>query len=265
MVTPPPAPQDLLDFRGRVVLVTGSAAGLGAGIARRFAQAGAHLLLHYRANRDGAAQLQHEIQTAYNIRAETTAADLTTHDGVTALFDATRAVFGRLDVLVNNAGIYPLHALKDMPEDAWAGVIHANLTSTFLCTQAAAPLMADTPDSLRAIVNIASIEGTHPAPAHSHYNAAKGAVITFTKSAALELAPDGVRVNAVSPGLIWREGIEANWPDGVARWERTAPLKRLGMPDDVADACLFLASPAARWITGINLTVDGGVTSSPIF
>jgi NAD(P)-dependent dehydrogenase (short-subunit alcohol dehydrogenase family) len=87
----------------------------------------------------------------------------------------------------------------------------------------------------------------------------------FTRSAALELGACGIRVNCVSPGLIARPGIEEQWPDGVARWQERAPLTRLGQPEDVADACLFLASPAARWITGQNLVVDGGVTASAIY
>jgi NAD(P)-dependent dehydrogenase (short-subunit alcohol dehydrogenase family) len=87
----------------------------------------------------------------------------------------------------------------------------------------------------------------------------------FTKSAANELGPQGIRVNAVAPGLIWKEGIEVEWPDGVQRWLKAAPLGRLGMPEDVADACLFLASPAARWITGASLLVDGGVMTKQIF
>jgi NAD(P)-dependent dehydrogenase (short-subunit alcohol dehydrogenase family) len=87
----------------------------------------------------------------------------------------------------------------------------------------------------------------------------------LTRASAFELAAHNIRVNAVAPGLIWREGIEQAWPDGVQRWQRTAPLKRLGLPEDVADACLFLASPAARWITGESLTVDGGVMTHQIF
>jgi len=103
------------------------------------------------------------------------------------------------------------------------------------------------------------------AAGHSHYAAAKAAVIAHTRAAAQELAPHGIRVNAVSPGLIWKEGIEQAWPDGVRRWHGRAPLERMGMPEDVADACLFLASPGARWITGVNLVVDGGVTARQLF
>ena len=123
-------------------------------------------------------------------------------------------------------------------------------------TRAAAALMVDG----GAIVNIASIEGLQPAFDHSHYAASKAAVIMHTRAAALELGRRGVRVNCVSPGLIDVEGgLEHAWPSGVERWHAAAPLHRLGRPDDVADAVLFLASDAARWITGANLVVDGGV------
>jgi NAD(P)-dependent dehydrogenase (short-subunit alcohol dehydrogenase family) len=110
-----------------------------------------------------------------------------------------------------------------------------------------------------AIVNISSIEGLQPAFLHSHYAASKAAVIMHTRAAALELGPSGIRVNCVSPGLIDAPGLDTAWPDGVARWHAAAPLGRLGEPADVADAVLFLASPAARWISGANLVVDGGV------
>jgi NAD(P)-dependent dehydrogenase (short-subunit alcohol dehydrogenase family) len=116
-----------------------------------------------------------------------------------------------------------------------------------------------------AVVVITSIEAENPAPSHSHYNASKGGALMFTRAAASELGPHGIRVNAVAPGLMWTEGIEQGWPDGVARFRRAAPLGRLGMPEDVADACLFLCSPAARWITGASLTVDGGVMTHQVF
>jgi NAD(P)-dependent dehydrogenase (short-subunit alcohol dehydrogenase family) len=156
-----------------------------------------------------------------------------------------------------------------MSDEEWDAMIDANLRSVFLCTQIAARQMVNQPkidqDLAGAIINIASIEGENPAPMHSHYNAAKGGVLMYTRASAFELGAQGIRVNAVSPGLIWTEGIEKSWPDGVDRWHEAAPLERLGMPDDVADACLFLASPAARWITGANLRVDGGVMTRPSF
>jgi len=114
-------------------------------------------------------------------------------------------------------------------------------------------------------VNIASIEAENPAPGHAHYDAAKAGVLMYTRTAAQELGGQGIRVNAVSPGLIWRKGLEQAWPEGVDAYLRAVPLGRLGLTDDVADACLFLASPAARWITGANLLVDGGVMTHRIY
>ena len=111
------------------------------------------------------------------------------------------------------------------------------------------------------IVNIASIEATDPAPGHAHYSVSKSGLLMLTKAAAAEFGPDGIRVNAVSPGLLFRDGIEAQWPEGVSRWRSKAPLQELGEVDDIAAAVLFLVSPAAKWITGTNLVVDGGMST----
>jgi NAD(P)-dependent dehydrogenase (short-subunit alcohol dehydrogenase family) len=258
-----PSVRDLLDFSGKVALVTGSGSGLGTGIAARFAEAGATVVVHYHSSAAGAEALAQRITTEGG-RAVTLGADLTRADEVAQLIDAVVERCGKLDILINNAGTYPLAGLLEMTPEQWEDVLAANLRSVFLCTQAAARRMIARGTG-GAIVNITSIEAENPAPSHSHYNAAKGGVLMFTRAAAAELGAHGIRVNAVAPGLIWSEGIEAGWPDGVARWQRTAPLRRLGQPDDIADACLFLASPAARWITGASLTVDGGVMTHQIF
>jgi 3-oxoacyl-[acyl-carrier protein] reductase len=258
-----PATRDLLDFTGKTVLVTGSGSGLGCGIATRFAEAGADVIVNYQRSRDGAQAVVQAIEKLGR-RALALQADVTDRSSVESLVSRTAAAFGRLDVLVNNAGVYPLASLLDMTDVDWDAVVDSNLRGVFLCTQLAARQMIAQGGG-GAIVNIASVEGESPAPLHSHYNAAKGGVLMHTRAAACELAPHGIRVNAVSPGLIWREGLEQAWPDGVERWKKAAPLARLGLPDDVADACLFLASPAARWITGTNLRVDGGVLARPSF
>ena len=257
-----PHPHQLFDFTGKAALVTGSGSGLGTGIAKRFAQAGAGVVVNYRTSAAGAKAVVAEIE-AEGGEAIAVQADVSRKEDVLGLIDRTLEKFGQIDILINNAGIYPLNSLLEMSEEEWDKVINSNLRSTFLCTQAAARIMAEQGGG--AIVNISSIEGENPAPMHSHYNAAKGGVLMYTAASAQELGPLGIRVNAVSPGLIWAEGIEQDWPEGVARWQQKAPLTRLGMPSDVADACLFFASPAARWITGANLRVDGGVMASQIF
>lgn len=253
-----PDVKSLLDFTGQVALVTGSGGGLGSGIARRFAEAGARVVVHYRTSQASAEAVVAGIR-ATGGQALALAADLADAAAVAGLVQATVEAFGRLDVLVNNAGAnFPLASVLELTAAQWDEMLANNLRTVFLCTQAAARQMQAQGQG-GAIVNITSIEAHNPAPAHSHYDASKGGVLMFTRAAAFELGAHGIRVNAVAPGLIWREGLDQAWPDGVARWQRSAPLGRLGQPEDVADACLFLAGPASRWITGASLPVDGGV------
>jgi len=251
----------LLDFSGRVVIVTGAGSGLGQGVARRFAEAGARVVVHYRRAAEGATAI---VDAIGRDRAVAVEADLTRPKEAASLVAAAVRDFGRVDALVNNAGIYPLAGVLDMTPAQWDEVVAANLTSVFLCTQAAARQMVAQGGG-GAIVNVTSIEARSALPSHSHYSATKAAADAHTRASAQELGPHGIRVNAVAPGLIWREGIEKMWPEGVGRWLDVVPLRRLGRPEDVADACLFLASPAARWITGVTLTVDGGVLTAPLF
>jgi NAD(P)-dependent dehydrogenase (short-subunit alcohol dehydrogenase family) len=255
-----PAVKDLLDLRGAAAVVTGASAGIGAGIARRFSEAGADIVVHYRGNESGARAVAAEIQKLGR-RAVTIKADVSEASGVADLISAAVNAFGAVDVLINNAGSYPASPLIDMAESEFDRVVADNLRSVHLCTQAAARAMINRRRS-GSIINIASIEAENPAPKHTHYTAAKAAVVMYTRTAALELGGKGIRVNCVSPGLIWREGLDRNWPEGVNAYKEVVPLARLGTAEDVADACLFLASPAARWITGANLLVDGGVLTN---
>jgi NAD(P)-dependent dehydrogenase (short-subunit alcohol dehydrogenase family) len=252
-----------LELSGKVALVTGASRGIGRAIASRFGAAGAAVVVHYWQRERDARELAKTLE-ARGIRAVAIGADLRESAEVESLFLAAADEVGEPDVLVNNAGSYPLHALVDAGPEDWKTVIETNLLSVHFATQAAARrLIARRAPG--AVVNVASIEGLQPAPAHSHYIAAKSGVLAYTRSAALELGPHGIRVNAVSPGLIWREGIEEAWPEGVAAFRSRAPLGRLGRPEEVAEACLFLASPRASFVTGANLVVDGGVLAAPAF
>lgn len=252
----------LLDLTGKVALVTGASQGIGASIARRLSEAGASVTIHYRSNDTAANALAREMNKAGG-KAIAVQGDLANTESVDALVSKTIDAFGALDIAVNNAGSFPNRSLLDMTFEEWQAMYADNVETAFLGTQAAAREMKKAGGG--AIVNIASIAATVPGPDHSHYNSAKAAVVMLTRSAAQELGPFGIRVNAVSPGLIARPGIEEEWPEGVARWEAKAPLARLGQPEDVADACLFLASPAARWITGHNLLVDGGIMVAKVY
>lgn len=259
----PPSPKELLDFTGRVVLVTGASRGIGAGIALRFAQAGADVAVNYHASQEEAGQVVRQIE-ALGHSAFAVQADVRDRAQVEHMIERTVSELGDLDVLINNAGIDPLVPLLEMTDEQWEAVIQTDLRGVFLCTQVAAADMIARQAS-GAMVNIASIEAENPAANHSHYNAAKAGVVMHTRNAARELGPHGIRVNCVSPGVIDTGGLERAWPEGVERYRAAAPLGRTGMPQDVADACLFLASPAARWITGANLVVDGGVLTSTVY
>jgi NAD(P)-dependent dehydrogenase (short-subunit alcohol dehydrogenase family) len=254
---------NLFDFKDKVVLVTGSGKGLGQGIALAFAGAGATLALHYRSSRAEAEGTAAQIQGAGQA-AQLFQADLSLEEEVDGLFARVEQALGGLDVLINNAGSYPSTDFVAMAASEWDQVVDSNLRSVFLASRAAARHMIRQ-HRQGVIINIATVEGVFPARGHAHYAAAKAGVLMLTRSCALELGQDGIRVNAVSPGLIEREGIEQAWPEGVKRWMSAAPLKRLGTPQDVANACLFLASPAAGWITGVNLVVDGGISCRPAF
>ncbi|NUT47230.1 MAG: SDR family oxidoreductase [Saccharothrix sp.] len=241
---------------GTVALVTGAGGIVGRGVALRFARAGAAVVAHSRGS--DVTALVDEI-TAAGGRATGLRADLAAPDECHRLVHAAAGWGGRLDALVNNAGVQPVQALAGMTAAQWRAVVDVNLTSAFACTQAAVEVLA----AGGSVTHVASIEGTHPAAWHAHYAASKAALIMHARSAALEYGPRGVRVNTVSPGLIDRPGLAEDWPDGVERWTRAAPLGRLGRPEDVGDACVFLASPMASWITGNDLVVDGGITARP--
>jgi len=261
-MNPPPLAR-LLDLSGKVAVVTGSGSGLGRGIATRFAEAGAAVVVHHHRSHAGAAAVVAAIAAAGG-RAVSLRADVTRREEVERLVERTVDAFGGLDVLVNNAGVYPRAPLLEMTDEEWDMVMDANLRGVHLATQAAARRMVAQGRG-GAIVNVASIEARNVAAQHSHYDAAKAGVVMHTRVAAQELGRHGIRVNSVSPGLIDREGLERDWPDGVARYLEASPLGRLGRPDDVADACLFLASPAARWVTGADLVVDGGVLTGTAY
>jgi 3-oxoacyl-[acyl-carrier protein] reductase len=250
----------LLD--GQTALVTGAGGGIGRGIALRFAEEGAAVAVHCRTGVGAARDVAGRIRE-HGGRAVVLRADLTDEDACRRLVEeAADWGGGRLTALVNNAGVQPVRELAGMTADEWRAVVDTNLTGVFACTQAAAGIVR-AQDGGGTVTHIASIEAGAPAPGHAHYGASKAAVVMHARSAALEYGPWGVRVNSVPPGLIDREGLEDAWPDGVRRWRRAAPTGRLGRPQDVGDACVFLASRPASWITGHDLVVDGGVTARP--
>jgi len=251
------------EFSNKVVFVSGASGGIGAGIARGFAASGARVILHYHQNQQKAQALKTELEQCGH-QAEIMQADLTLPEQVSVCFQQIQERFGRLDVAINNAGVYLSNVLiTEMDPSEWHKMMDSDLNSVFFCVQAEGRLMSTNTEG-GVIINISSVESMFPVKGHSYYNVSKAGMNMLTRSAAQELGKAKVRVNTISPGLIWKEGIEESWPDGVNSWVRNAPLHTLGMPEDIANACLFFASEKAKWITGSNLVVDGGFSCRAI-
>ena len=249
-------PDELIRLDGRVIVVTGAGGGIGTGIARRLMAAGATVVAHTRSS-----PVEHLIG-ADGAPFASVQADLTEPDGPQHVVDAALSACGRLDGLVNNAGIQPLVHFAELSDADWSEMIDVNLTAVHRLTHATSAAMR-AQGSGGSIVHIASIEGHQPTDLHGHYATAKAGLVMHSRAAAGAYGPDGIRVNSISPGLIDRPGLADDWPEGVARWRAAAPLGRLGTASDVGDACVFLCSDLARWITGVDLVVDGGALTRP--
>lgn len=258
--------RDMNLLAGRVALVTGGGGGIGRGIALRFAAEGAAVAVHCRTSDEGARDVAARIGASGG-RAVVLRGDLSDEDECRRVVrEAAEWGDGRLDALVNNAGVQPVQELAGMTVADWRAVVDTNVLSVFACTQAAAEVMRGNDGGGSgggSITHIASIEAAHPAPGHAHYSASKAAVVMHARSAALEYGPYGIRVNTVSPGLVDREGLAEDWPDGVRRWQQAVPVGRLGRAEDIGDACVFLASGLASWVSGHDLVVDGGMSARP--
>lgn len=237
----------------RVAVVAGGGGLIGAGIGRRLAEEGAAVVV---VDIDGdAACVAADALRADGHRSLDIAADLTLAAEADAVIARTVARFGRLDVLVNSAGLLGRTPFLDLTEELWDLFMAANLKAPFLLSQAATRHWA-TVSGAGAIVNIASVESSLPFPDQAHYAASKGGVLMFTRALARDLAPLSIRVNAVGPGtVVADEAAKPNLADYLAMY----PLGRLGRPDDIAAAVAYLASPDAAWVTGQIVYVDGGL------
>ena len=249
-------PHEMIRLDGRAIIVTGAGGGIGGGIARRLVAAGATVVAHTRST-----PVEHLLDGGGDPVASVTA-DLADPLAAERVVQAALDACGRVDGLVNNAGIQPVVHFTEMTDDEWTQMIDTNLTAVHRLTATAADAMRDQGNG-GSIVHVASIEGRQPTDFHGHYATAKAGLLMHARAAAGALGPHGIRVNSVSPGLIDRPGLADDWPEGVARWHAAAPLERMGTPEDIGDACVFLCSDLARWITGADLVVDGGVLTRP--
>jgi NAD(P)-dependent dehydrogenase (short-subunit alcohol dehydrogenase family) len=244
-------------FEGRVAVITGASQGIGAACARRLARDGASVAL-WDVDRGRGTALAKDLSDG-GTRAEFFACNVARKAEVDAALDATLAAFGRIDLLVNNAGIFKAANFLDITEDDWDAVLDVNLKGAFLVGQACARQMATTGGG--AIVNMSSVNGVMAIPSIASYNASKGGVNQLTRVMALALVDHKIRVNAVAPGTIATELAKAavlTSEESRQRILSRTPMKRLGEPDEIADVTAFLLSDAASYVTGEIVYVDGG-------
>lgn len=241
---------------GRVAAVTGAGAGIGAGVARAFAAFGAAVAV---LERDpGAAARTADAIVAAGGRALALPLDVREPEALRAALDAVVAHFGDLHVLVNNVGGTFRQDFLAGTEKGWDALVRLNLKTVLTGTQLAARHMVAAGHG-GSVVNVVTIEAVRAAPGYAAYAAAKAGVVSFTQTAAVELGPHGIRVNALAPDICLTEGLAAMVPTAEqARWPQIVPLGRAGDPDDLAGAAVFLASDLARYVTGVTLHVDGG-------
>ena len=249
-----------MSLENKVAIVTGAAKGIGRGIAQALAEEKCNVVVSD-IDQKGCDEVVEELKKM-GVKAMAAKCDVSKQSDVEAMFDQTKKEFGRLDILVNNAGIFPFVPFVEMKEEDWDKVIKVNLKSVFLCSQEAVKIL---PEGGR-IINISSIASFVGFEGLVHYCASKGGINSLIRALALELAPKKITVNAVGPGAIDTPG--ASQPDQpktaaeAARKQTIAmiPLSRMGQPEDIANAVVFLASDKADYITGQTIIVDGGWT-----
>ena len=249
----------MIDLTGRTALITGGSRGIGKACCEMLARAGARVVVNYRVERPWAELLAQRIGEAGG-EAWAFGADVALPDEANMLVDETVDRFGRLDVLVNNAGIWKGGAIEELSDGEWQEMLAINLTGTFNVIRAAVPYMKSSGGG--RIINVSSTAGQRGEALHAHYAATKGAVISLTKSLAIQFARDQIRCNVIHPGIV-DTPLQAPYLTEAIRkeFETGIPLGRIARPREIAYVALFLASDESSFMTGAELVVDGGFTA----
>jgi 3-oxoacyl-[acyl-carrier protein] reductase len=247
----------MIRLEGRKALITGGSRGIGRSTAILFARAGGDVAINYRTQEKAAEEVRDEIEKLGR-ECLVFKVDVALKKDVDAMVDGTIARWGRIDILVNNAGVWTYGQMGEMSEDIWVETMRINLDSVFYFSNAIVPFMKKNKQGW--IINVASTAAVRGEAFHSHYAASKGALVSLTKSLAVELAPCNIRVNCVAPGWVETDMCAEVFSDPEFRRQvqESIPLKRIPTPEDIAGPILFLASDLARHITGEVLNVNGG-------
>jgi 3-oxoacyl-[acyl-carrier protein] reductase len=243
---------------GKVAVVTGASKGIGASIAKHLADEGAAVVVNYASSKDGADRVVAEIKGRGG-RAIAVGANVAKQEDIERLFAETKKAFGRLDILINNAGIYEFVPLEQVTAEHFHKQFDLNVLGLILATQEAVKYIGSDGGS---IINVSSVASTAGTPTASVYSATKAAVDAVTRSLAKELGPRKIRVNSINPGMVETEGVHAagiSKSDFRKQVEAQTPLGRIGQPQDIAPAAVFLASDDSAWITGETLFISGGL------
>ncbi|MEZ7837581.1 MAG: 3-oxoacyl-[acyl-carrier-protein] reductase [Flavobacteriales bacterium] len=246
-------------LQGKIAIITGASRGIGKSIAKSFIAQGATVAFTYRSSEEKAIELEKEL-TLNGGKAKGFKSDASKMADAESLVKDVLEAFGTIDIVVNNAGITDDTLLIRMSEEQWDRVINVNLKSCFNLTKAVLKTMLKA--RFGSIINISSVVGVQGNAGQANYAASKAGILGFTKSIALELGSRNIRCNAIAPGFIETEMTAKLDPDTVQGWRNAIPLKRGGTPEDVANACIFLASDMSSYVTGQTLNVCGGMITA---
>jgi len=259
-------------LKGQKALVTGANSGIGKGVALALGQAGAEVMVNYVSHQDAAEEVAQTI-SGYGSRSSTFHCDVSQEDQVEAMFEQMCKEFGTIDILVNNAGLQRDAAFDEMTLEQWSTVININLTGQFLCARAAIRefkrrgVVKEVSSAAGKIICMSSVHQRIPWAGHVNYAASKGGIMMMMESVAQEVAPHRIRVNGIAPGAIRTPINTSAWntPEAYESLMTLVPYKRIGEPEDIAQAAVWLASDHSDYVTGTTLFVDGGMSLFPGF
>ena len=243
-----------LDLEGKRALVTGGSRGIGRGIVLALARQGVSVAAGYNRESDAVSSLAAELQQLGH-DSHVAQVDVSSQDSVSHLADGLRKRFGQIDILVNNAGVVSHQTLADLELEEWQRVLNTNLTGMYLVTRSVLSMIPDG----GSVINVGSAVATVGMVGRTHYTASKSGTIGFTRSLCKELGARSIRANCVAPGIIETDQAAGMTPEQRTRYANLAALGRLGQPDDIADAVLFLACDLSRFVSGVTINVDGGI------